>query len=540
MATLTNDTANNVWVTTESVSNVGISTLLLRTGNTFVDKDISFKVEVPAASTPSFNITNKPTTNIGVETATSANGVYYYPLKASLSGVATFNNPGWIGGNRSTTATINLSDDDVIVGRIQQSTLSTTSVTPTTATQTVTIGEGYYNANRTITIRPISEAQSASATVSISGKAEKPTSENTLQSITGMQQVTIAPTSTPVTTSDGTYFISFKAIAPATTPTFTKTINKVGYLGTNSQITTSGSITANEQVFYSTITSGKVVISGSATATTPELTKVTTDGSNAGVNIAAAVTTIGTTEPTTGYYALVTAKAPSTTVSLNKDISNAGNSGWIGNLNQVVGDSVTVNEKTQNFYITIQTGTLANNSATATASATGLTLGTGTATKPSSGKYITVQGRGQIKVSKAGYLAANTTQWSTTKTYYYPVATATFSKSGNTITASTAGWVDQGQSVGTIDSGSLANTPTSGKTYTTTSSPAILTSDGYLYINSGYFTDTKISLGTLIPDSATDDVVSGVLLEGYEAFDTAGTRIIGGLTTYTGKYTWTS
>jgi hypothetical protein len=60
---------------------------------------------------------------------------------------------------------------------------------------------------------------------------------------------------------------------------------------------------------------------------------VTTDGSNAGINIAAAVTTIGTTEPTTGYYALINAKAPSTTVSLNKDISNAGNSGWIGNLN---------------------------------------------------------------------------------------------------------------------------------------------------------------------------------------------------------------
>ena len=537
MATLTNDTANNVWVTTENVANVGISTLLLRTQNNFVDKDISFKVNVPAAPTPTFSITDQASTDLTVNAATSANGVYYYPLSTGLSGVATFSNSGWVGGQRGTSSTVNLSDNAVIVGRIKQSTLSATSVTPTTAVQTVTITEGYYDGSRTVTIRPISEAQSASATVSISGTATQPRTENVTQTISGMQQVTITPTTTPVSSSDGAYFISFKAIAPATTPTFTKTVNKVGYLGTNGQITTSGNITESNQTFYATITSGEAVITGSATATTPELTKLTTDGSAAGVNIAAQVTNIGTTEPTSGYYALVTAKAPATTAALSKRIETPG---WIGNTNQIIGDSVTISEKTQNYYITIKTGALAHQSSTATAVATGLTLGTGTATQPTSGKYIKVTGAGQVKVSTAGYLAANTNKWSTATNYYYPVATATFAKSGNTITASTAGWVDQGQTVGTVDAGSLANTASSGKTYTETASPAILTSDGYLYINSGYFTDTKISLGTLIPDSAASDVISNVLLKDYEAFDTAGNRIIGGLETYEGDYTWTS
>lgn len=537
MATLTNDTANNVWVTTENVANVGISTLLLRTQNTFLDKDISFKVNVPAAPAPTFTITDQASTNITVGTATSANGVYYYPLSTGLSGVATFSNSGWIGTERGTATTVNLSDQSVVVGRIKQSTLSATSVTPTTAVQTVTITEGYYDGSRTVTIRPISEAQSASATVSISGTAVKPRLENVSQNISGMQQVTITPVTTPVNSLDGAYFISLQAIAPATTATFTKTVNQVGYLGTSDQINTSGSISESNQTFYSTITSGEIVVTGGTQATTPELTKLTTDGSAAGVNIAAQVTNIGTTEPTSGYYALVTAKAPSTTATLTKRIET---SGWVGNTNQIIADNIIISEKTQNYYLTIQTGALAHQSSTATAVATGLVLGTGTSTQPTSGKYIKVTGAGQVKVNTAGYLAANTNKWSTAANYYYPIATATFTKSGNTITASGAGWVDQGQTIGTIDAGSLANTASSGKTYTEVTSPAILTSNGYLYINSGYFNDTKISLGTLIPDSATNDVVSAVLREGYEAFDTDGNRIIGGLTTYTGEYTWTS
>jgi len=43
----------------------------------------------------------------------------------------------------------------------------------------------------------------------------------------------------------------------------------------------------------------------------------------------------------------------------------------------------------------------------------------------------------------------------------------------------------------------------------------------------------------LIPDSDTADVVSNVLRVGYEAFDTNGARIVGGLSTYDGTYSVT-
>jgi len=90
-----------------------------------------------------------------------------------------------------------------------------------------------------------------------------------------------------------------------------------------------------------------------------------------------------------------------------------------------------------------------------------------------------------------------------------------------------------------LSAGSLANTATSGQTYAEVTSPAIDTSNGFLYINKGYFANTKISLATLIPDSATADVVSSAMLPNYEAFDTLGRRIVGGMTIYDGSYTST-
>lgn len=545
MAQLTNDTTNNLWVATVTANNVGISTLLLNTENKFVDKNISFKLDVPAASDPSFSITDKASTNITVDSdnLTSANNVYYYPLKAGLEGQFIINTPGWIGQERSTTYTLKKSDNDVIVGRIKQSTISQDIIVPGTTTATVTVSDGYYHSQRSIIIKPMSEGIKATATVAVSGSVGTPSAAHAPQTISGLQQVDITiTTSQPTTANNNKFFISFTATAPASTPTFTKQVTQAGYLGAISQITTSGSMSAANQTFYSIIDTGSLTLSGnSATATAPTIAKINTDGSAAGTNIYSSVGTISSTEPTSGYYALVSVTAPASTVTLN---AGSVTPGWIQDASQVTINNATINANGKNFYIPITTGTLTSNSSTATAVATGLTLGTGTATQPSSGKYIKILGNGIVKVDTAGYLPANTTAASATKTYYYPIATATFSVSGSNVIVNGAGWADANRVVGTVVTATLANTPTNGQTYTSpASTPVLLPNDGtdsYLYINAGYLPNTKISLGDLIPQAATAPATTATMLKGFEAYDQDGKRIIGAMETYDGTYSWSS
>lgn len=81
--------------------------------------------------------------------------------------------------------------------------------------------------------------------------------------------------------------------------------------------------------------------------------------------------------------------------------------------------------------------------------------------------------------------------------------------------------------------GSFNNAPTEGVTYTeNTADNTILPEKGYLYLNKGWFDNTKISLGHLIPDDV-NYTNAGVahILSGYEAYDTDGTKLIGTMAT---------
>lgn len=86
--------------------------------------------------------------------------------------------------------------------------------------------------------------------------------------------------------------------------------------------------------------------------------------------------------------------------------------------------------------------------------------------------------------------------------------------------------------------GSFNNAATTGVTYTeNTETKTILPAGGYLYLNKGWFDDTKISLGHLIPDDV-NYTNAGVahILSGYEAYDTNGTKLIGTMATVTPKF----
>ena len=81
--------------------------------------------------------------------------------------------------------------------------------------------------------------------------------------------------------------------------------------------------------------------------------------------------------------------------------------------------------------------------------------------------------------------------------------------------------------------GSFNNQPTTGETYNENKSAAtVIPAEGYLYLNKGWFNNTKISLGHLIPDDVeyTNAGVSHIL-SGYEAYDTDGKKLVGTMAT---------
>lgn len=81
--------------------------------------------------------------------------------------------------------------------------------------------------------------------------------------------------------------------------------------------------------------------------------------------------------------------------------------------------------------------------------------------------------------------------------------------------------------------GSFNNQATDGVTYTeNTADATVIPAEGFLYLNQGWFENTKISLGHLIPDDVeyTNAGVSQIL-SGYEAYDTNGKKLIGTMAT---------
>ena len=85
--------------------------------------------------------------------------------------------------------------------------------------------------------------------------------------------------------------------------------------------------------------------------------------------------------------------------------------------------------------------------------------------------------------------------------------------------------------------GSFNNQATTNTTYTEdTSAATVIPSGGYLYLNQGWFENTKISLGHLIPEIADKDAGVKQILYGYKAYDEAGNLITGTMATVDPKF----
>ena len=82
----------------------------------------------------------------------------------------------------------------------------------------------------------------------------------------------------------------------------------------------------------------------------------------------------------------------------------------------------------------------------------------------------------------------------------------------------------------------VANDP--GTTYTENTS-VVLASGGWLRLTAGYYTATKISLATLVPNGSNIAGYANYLLEGYSAYDNDGQLVTGSMPIYDGSYTVT-
>ncbi len=528
--TMTNTEAG--WLYSQSATQAETFRATLTTQNKFIDKNIIVETVIPAAATPALNITDKGTTDIGIGTVSSG----YYPLTASLTGTLSVSTAGWI-----TTAGLSATDSSVTVGRIAQSTLklgSTTissgyEVTPGASEQVINIGMGY-NTARTVKIKPVSAATQAAATVSISKAAATPTLANTASAVSGKSQVTIAPTT--ATTGISKYYVAMTATAPSTSFTtdtnggITRNVNTAGYLGNTSQITASGSTTASTNLYYAPLATAALTVTPS----------VTVSPTAANVEKTVSGKTQITASPNTGtstiskYFMALNITAPATKINQTKSGFTAG---YLGSDAEITAATPNTTAKTNVYYIPVSSGALSAGNGSAAATATNMQFnGSALTSAPTSGPFITVTGSGAVSVGTTGWIESGTEQNSNTATRYYKVKEGgvSWSAASGTITV-TEGYVPASSTA--VGVGTLSNTATSGVTYATANSP-ILNESGTLYINAGYYPNTKITLATLIPDDVEyTNAGNSHILEGYEAYSPTGEKLIGAILTYDGSYT---
>ena len=515
---------------------------VLTTENKFLDQNIV--VEVAAASAaqgPVLTLTNA-TNNVAV-ISPAVDGKFQ--LTNQLIGKTSYTAAGWIGTGGLAAV---LSTNTATVGYITQSTMNLDStsmsnngvITPNVSTtQTLNITAGYEGA-RTVQIAPMSGGTQAAATVTGTAVATKPTIANATQSLTGKTQVTISPTtaSTDITNDISPYYISISVTAPATEIPLTKTVTRAGYLGNASQITGSSvTATSSNQVFYASLTPATVSVSVGGTATIP-----TASSTSATVNNKSKISTTPTTSVSgiDQYYVALEVVAPATT--LTNFTKSVNPNGYIANSNQI-NTSGTLSANTATYYVPIQSATLVASSGTASAASTNVTINTVT-TEPASGYYITINGAGRASISREGWISTASTVLSNTGSAYVTLNSATITENINTGTISVSeGYFGSTASRtynltrGTISSGTQDKTSLTG-TAQYAANNTIVPANGYLYIASGFYPNTQISLDSILGGNA-DVAPTGVayILKEYAAYDVDGNYIEGTIDTYDGDYT---
>lgn len=552
----------------QTLVNDGHVVIDLDTENSFIDKDIHIDLTVPSAADPSLSITDL-TGSLSMGDA--SNGIYSPTV--SLSGNANVATAGWItAGNHA------VSDSSVAVGTVNQSTLvngstaiaSGDDVVPAVSDdQTINISEGY-NTARTVVVKSMDSADTQKATVA-SANLSVGTADLTIAydssnhdfNVTGSKTIAAPSVTTPgfISTTAGTKTTGTATIAADLDEIaigVSASDKKVTPVLARAAITEAGVIDAASGAGNTTAPSGGVYVKVGAAAVadtitaTPTVTTAgygTTDHSqatnttiNVGTNAAADLYVPITEGTVAARGATISSVTPSYNEAGYFDVTGAADipaptastAGYVGEgAGTLSGLTDGAEVKASVAKIAIA-ASVSDNDVTVTPvisknAATNVDASAATTTQPSSGFYVAVD---TAAISETVTTSASVTSngyGTTTSGQYTDASSATV----------TAGAAASGAYYVPITAGTLANTATSGTTYSDLSSSApIIPSDGYLYINKGYYADSKISLARLVPDEATITYASGAgyMLSGQTAYDADGKLVTGTIPTYTGSY----
>ena len=481
------------------------SKLTLNTANTFTDQNIQLTFNVQSgslnigggelskgdgvAALTNAGYYNGSTYNtsdvIDITTQTSEASGYY---KITASGYGKVNRAaitkqvrtaGWLAQDTSaiissaaiTGYTSNTGTHDYY---IKKSTLSTDTITSSNSDQTITVYKGYYPTDRTITVNGM-ENGDYGVSVSYHAITTKPVITPSI----GGNITDITTTTAPTSGTNGTDYWTIDPGGSVTTNGQSRangkaTITKSGYLALDS----TGKTTSNHNI---SITSSNITI---ANGTNRYLLKANISKTD-GTATATATNGIGTIT-----------KQPTANASTAITPNNSLSGGYY------------TDGTTSDYSITISAQA---SSASGTVKATG-----GNASASVTASSITVG---------AGY---NPTVITTSTS-----ASSTGTKTGTTAETTE---VTANKSVSQtiyLKAAEFSNSPTSGVTYTEISKAQFptLVPGGYLYINSGFTSNTKINIDTIIPDfdPQTNQKIAldEHILENYVAYKDDGTILVG-------------
>lgn len=294
------------------------------------------------------DVSGKTKVAITPTTDTSKISTYYIPIKATAAANST-------GTTNSISGTGTIS-------------VSTAGYAPSTLAGTVTVsGTATGKTSQKTSSNYVIPLPTAAATISGTATASSPTVARTDTTATNATNVGNGTATT--TAPESGYFVAVQATAPATTVNLTKTINTVGYIDSNTQITASANTSATTgSVYYITVPTGSCTVAGGVLSTTgyekTNLALTLQSGSDTNMGNITAGSKNTSTYP---YYFKINGSTPAvsgTTSASVTAITDAHTAGYIPQKNttnfrdqQTANPTVKVNATTNDIYVNLKQAT---------------------------------------------------------------------------------------------------------------------------------------------------------------------------------------
>ena len=350
---------------------------------------------------------------------------------------------------------------------------------------------------------------------------------------------TTATISNPIHQTEGTNVNKFTINVSGTIAV--PTVSAEGYINNTTNIGTKQTGEISGTKVLNKVTVGAVITAGTSGTVTPVIIRNPKPTDDTWIDAASGAAT--DTKPTSGAYVQVDAAAIAKSISVNGKVTGEGYGTTSLYNPAATALSITAGSaKAVTKYIPIKNASGYSLSVTAISGSSDVTVGTlNSSTNKYPIKASNVSVTGTLSASTNGWFSSGSaTDSDTDNVTIGNMAKATFTVSGRTVYCNGAGYVPAGSTsayVGQIPAGTIsavASDPGSGYTNNTS---LVLESGGWLRLTAGYYSATRISLATLVPDGSNVKGHAEYLLEGKTAYDNDGTLVTGTIATYQGEYT---